>query len=230
MLLKQYLQQYLKCNLRAFALLEISIALVILGIIMYILMSQFAILRKIQANTITREHIEYILKALGKCYCYRGQYSPSPQQIDENGFGKVPYDELHIPVAYAKDGYGKWLCYKLHYDIVQGTPSADMLSADVLSANRKVYKSMSRANNISSTSRPLRSNALRGSTLRSSSNKNWWRNVDETSYITLCAQRSSDNKSEKYYLKKSITLSDFEQFYVNDYRLDKYDGYSRKIG
>ena len=115
MLLKQRLKHSLRHNLQAFALLEVSIALFILGIITCISMTQLSVLRKIQSDFITKQHIEYVLKALGTYYCYnKNPPLPLPINPNENGFGQVPYNELSIMPKYAKDGYGQWLYYKIN--------------------------------------------------------------------------------------------------------------------
>lgn len=114
-------------KLKGFSLIEISISLLILGIISSISISQFATVKRIQAEINTRSNIDYILKALGAYYISTGGLLPAPanpnspitgKQITGNeNFGIIPYKSLGIMEKYAKDGYGNWLLYKLNPDI-----------------------------------------------------------------------------------------------------------------
>ncbi len=120
-------------RIKAFALIEVSIALLILGIITSIMMSQFATIRRIKAEITTQQNIEYVLKSLGAYYMYTGGALPSPTRIDSQtgwkiigntDFGLVPYKSLGIMSKYAKDGYGNWLLYKCNPDF--GKPVDDL--------------------------------------------------------------------------------------------------------
>ena len=111
----------IKQKIKGFALIEVSIALLILGIITSIMMSQFATIRRIKAEITTQQNIEYVLKSLGAYYMYTGGALPNParinsptgaQSIGNTDFGLVPYKTLGIMSKYAKDGYGNWLLYK----------------------------------------------------------------------------------------------------------------------
>lgn len=114
-------------KLRGFSLIEVSISLLILGIISSVSISQFASVKRIQAEINTRSNIDYILKALGAYYISTDGLLPAPasqnfpitgKQIPGNeNFGIVPYKSLGIMEKYAKDGYGNWLLYKLNPDI-----------------------------------------------------------------------------------------------------------------
>ena len=123
-MIRQYKQ------LSGFALVEVSIALLILGIVSSISMSQFATLKRLQAEQITQAHIDYIVKALGTYYNSKGGYLPYPSSLESNTIGKqvvkitdfgiIPFKTLGIMEKYAKDGYGHWLLYKLHPDFGKG--------------------------------------------------------------------------------------------------------------
>lgn len=114
-------------NLKGFSLIEVSISLLILGIISSISISQFATIKRVQAEINTRTNIDYILKSLGAYYISTNGSLPAPanqnppitgKQIPGNeNFGIIPYKSLGIMEKYAKDGYGNWLLYKLNPDI-----------------------------------------------------------------------------------------------------------------
>ena len=114
-------------KLKGFSLIEVSISLLILGIISSISISQFATVKRIQAEINTRSNIDYILKSLGAYYISTNGLLPAPanpnspvtgKQIPGNdNFGIIPYKSLGIMEKYAKDGYGNWLLYKLNPEI-----------------------------------------------------------------------------------------------------------------
>lgn len=119
-------------KLKGFALIEVSIALLILGIISSISISQFATLKRMQAEITTRSNIDYVLKSLGAYYISRVGLLPAPasknspitgrQVAGKTDFGIVPYKSLGIMEKYAKDGYGNWLLYRLNPDIGKSRP------------------------------------------------------------------------------------------------------------
>ena len=114
-------------KLKGFALIEVSIALLILGIISSISVSQFATIKRIQAEITTKSNIDYVLKSLGAYYISKNGFLPYPahnntqltgkQVVGKTDFGIVPYKSLGIMEKYAKDGYGNWLLYKLNPDV-----------------------------------------------------------------------------------------------------------------
>ncbi len=118
-------------KIKGFALIEVSIALLILGIISSISISQFATIKRMQAEMTTKSNIDFILKSLGAYYISRLGLLPYPanngsqvtgQQVNGKlDFGIIPYKSLGIMEKYAKDGYGNWLLYKLNPDIGKKT-------------------------------------------------------------------------------------------------------------
>ena len=113
-------------RVKGFALIEVSIALLILGIISSISINQFATLKRIQADTTTKNNIDHVLKSLGAYYIAKRGVLPFPEKIgprmqgrqtfDYRDFGIVPYKTLGIMEKFVKDGYGNWLKYKVHPD------------------------------------------------------------------------------------------------------------------
>lgn len=99
-------------RLNGFALVEVSIALLILGMITSITMTQMVTLTKLRKEQVTRDNIEFILKALGAYYLNKNGQLPNPTRIMEEGFGLVPWQTMGIMERYSKDGYGRPLLYK----------------------------------------------------------------------------------------------------------------------
>lgn len=118
-------------RIKGFALIEVSIALLVLGIISSISISQFATIKRMQAEMTTKSNVDFILKSLGAYYISKQGLLPYPannglqvtgQQVNGKlDFGIIPYKSLGIMEKYAKDGYGNWLLYKLNPDIGKTT-------------------------------------------------------------------------------------------------------------
>ena len=118
-------------TIKGFALIEVSIALLILGIISSISISQFATVKRMQAEIATKTNIDCILKSLGAYYISKQGLLPYPannssqvtgrQVTGKLDFGIVPYKSLGIMEKYAKDGYGNWLLYKVNPDVGKTT-------------------------------------------------------------------------------------------------------------
>lgn len=109
-------------KLAAYSLVEVAIALIIIGIISgsgLLLLSTKNIHQK---NTITQKRQEQISKALaGYALRYdRLPYAANPSARSDS-FGKearlnvgiVPFKELWLPEEMARDGYGRFLTYKV---------------------------------------------------------------------------------------------------------------------
>ena len=99
-------------HLRGFALVEVSIALLILGMITSITMSQLATLTKLRREQVTRDNMEFVVKALGAYYLNKNGRLPKPCNIASDGFGTIPYSAMGIMYRYSRDGYGRPLLYK----------------------------------------------------------------------------------------------------------------------
>lgn len=105
-----------KKKLSGFSLIEISISLLIIGIISNICMSQLTAFMKINSIQKTQANCDIVIKSLG-AYYIQVDGARLPQQIgvvDSDGFGHVPFKELGIMERFAKDGNGNWLLYKLN--------------------------------------------------------------------------------------------------------------------
>ena len=106
----------LKKTIRAFALLEVAIALSILGLIAYMGMPLINRLQSWQHTHATTDHQEQIMQALS-AYVLANSRLPcaaenaSGQAKDGINIGFVPYQTLGIPENIAKDGQHHWMTY-----------------------------------------------------------------------------------------------------------------------
>lgn len=99
-------------HLKGFALVEVSIALLILGMITSITMGQLATLTKLRRDQVTRDNIEFVVKALASYYLNKGGRLPKPYYMPDGERGIVPYAAIGIMEKYGRDGYGRPLLYK----------------------------------------------------------------------------------------------------------------------
>ncbi len=106
-------------RIKGFALVEVSIALLILGIITSITMTQMTAFIKLRREQVTRDNMEFVVKALGAYYLNKGGKLPKPntKTITSDGFGIVPWQSLGIMEQYCKDGKGQSLLYKCDANI-----------------------------------------------------------------------------------------------------------------
>jgi prepilin-type N-terminal cleavage/methylation domain-containing protein len=110
--------------LSGFSLLEVSISLLVIGIISNIFMTQFIATKKLYASQKTATNMDFVLKALGTYYISKEGELPYPStstnnvgmqsQSMQNTFGIVPFKTLGIMENFAKSGNGKWLLYRLN--------------------------------------------------------------------------------------------------------------------
>ncbi|MDR1332931.1 MAG: type II secretion system GspH family protein [Holosporales bacterium] len=113
-----------KIALPGFSLIEISISLLILGIISNIVVTQLNIFNKIQANQKTQSNIDFVVKAIAAyCISNDGQLPfPAPISnhtgIQSDGmkgtFGLVPFKTIGIMEKFIKGGNGKNLLYRMN--------------------------------------------------------------------------------------------------------------------
>ena len=113
-----------KVRFGGFSLIEVSISLIIIGIISTIGISQLRLMHKIYASQKTQANIDFVIKALGVYCTSKALKLPFPSKINtdighqseemQNLFGLVPFKSLGIMEKFAKDGNGRWLLYKMN--------------------------------------------------------------------------------------------------------------------
>ncbi len=113
-----------KVLLDGFSLIEVSISLLIMGIISSIFISQMNSVSKFNVNQKTQANIDFVIRAIGAHFInsdYRIPYPSSEKKnigiADESmagSFGIVPFKTLGIMEKFAKNGNGKWLLYKIN--------------------------------------------------------------------------------------------------------------------
>ncbi|MDR2667378.1 MAG: type II secretion system GspH family protein [Holosporales bacterium] len=113
-----------KVNFQGFSLIEVSIALIVIGIIASTEMAQFNMFKKMYAVQKTQVNIEFVLRAIA-AYCINSDGKlpfPSNQASNigiqdesmKNAFGFIPFKSLGIMEKFAKNGRGQWLLYKMN--------------------------------------------------------------------------------------------------------------------
>lgn len=117
------MQKYQR-RLSAFSLIEVSISLLVLGIISAVSMSQLKVVHKLYSNQKTQQNIEFVVKSIAAYYiATEGKLPyPSSKEINigvqneslKNSFGIVPFKSLGINESLAKNSKGKWLLYRMN--------------------------------------------------------------------------------------------------------------------
>lgn len=113
-----------KVSFSAFSLIEVSISLLIIGILSGIWGNQLKMINKIQSSQKTQTNIDFTVKALA-AYCIAEDFKlPYPSKLNsdlgkqsesmKNSFGIIPFKSLGIMEKFAKDGNGRWLLYKMN--------------------------------------------------------------------------------------------------------------------
>ncbi len=100
--------------LKGFSLIEVSISLLIVGIVSGICMTQLASFTAIDRMQKTQRHCDIIINALGAFYISSDGDLPPPNRNLQDGFGLVPFEKLGIMDKFAKDGYGNHLLYQVN--------------------------------------------------------------------------------------------------------------------
>ncbi len=113
-----------KVHFQGFSLIQVSISLLIIGIISAIGLSQLSLIQKVYATQKTQANIDFIIKTLGLYCSINEQQLPYPSKINsdiglqsesmKNSFGIIPFKSLGIMEKSAKDGNGRWLLYKMN--------------------------------------------------------------------------------------------------------------------
>ncbi len=97
-----------------FSLIEASVSLLVVGIVSCICMTQLSSFMNINKIQQTQKHYEVVVNSLGAYFIATNGSLPAPININENGFGTVPFKTLGIMEKFAKDGNGKLFLYKLN--------------------------------------------------------------------------------------------------------------------
>ena len=115
-----------KERFQGFSLIEVSISLLIMGIISAISISQLSVMQKMSASKKTQSNIDFVVNALGVYYARNSAWPalPYPSKMDcnigrqsksmKNSFGIIPFKSLGIMEKFAKDCNGRWLLYKMN--------------------------------------------------------------------------------------------------------------------
>ncbi|MBW8309684.1 MAG: type II secretion system GspH family protein [Candidatus Paracaedibacteraceae bacterium] len=111
-------------RLSAFSLIEISIALIIMGIVASMTIPLLTVQHRLNQQKTTHNHEEQIVAALA-AYVLQYHRLPAPAP-SSNGkankncenhthcVGFVPFTTLGLPEKTAKDGYGNWFTFAVH--------------------------------------------------------------------------------------------------------------------
>jgi prepilin-type N-terminal cleavage/methylation domain-containing protein len=131
----------IKVKFHGFSLIEVSIALLITGIIMSTEVTQFNMFKKIYATQKTQSNIEFVLKSIAAYYISSDGKLPFPSnQVSnigtqdenmKNSFGIIPFKSLGIMENFAKNGKGKWLLYRMNPFFGQITSSLQHKNLDI---------------------------------------------------------------------------------------------------
>lgn len=119
-MLMGYANRFLRINIPAFSLLEISLVLLIMGI----LGAQIVPILKntLHATRIerTKSHQQVVLKSISN-FIYRNHRMPfaatpasNGQEVAQNSMGIVPYQTLGLDARYSRDGYGHYMTYAMN--------------------------------------------------------------------------------------------------------------------
>lgn len=113
-----------KVYFQGFSLIEVSISLIIIGIISSIGISQLNIMNRVYRMQKTQSNIDFVVKSIAafylandcKCIPFPSNKSSIGYQNKsmENSFGIIPFKTLGIMEKFAKNARGKWLLYKMN--------------------------------------------------------------------------------------------------------------------
>ena len=113
-----------KVKFQGFSLIEVSISLIIIGIISSIGISQLRLMNKVYSSQKTQINMDFVVKSLGAYCTSKGMQLPYPSKINANigyqsedmkhSFGLIPFKSLGIMEKFAKDGNGHWMLYKMN--------------------------------------------------------------------------------------------------------------------
>ncbi|MDR1609777.1 MAG: type II secretion system GspH family protein [Holosporales bacterium] len=125
-----------KITLPGFSLIEVSISLLILGIISSIVMTQLNIFNKAYTSQKTQSNIDFVVKAIAAYCMSNDEQLPFPSPISGNvgiqsesmkdTFGYVPFKTLGIMEKFSKSGNGKRLLYKMNPHFGKSSTASDI--------------------------------------------------------------------------------------------------------
>ncbi len=127
-----------RISFQGFSLIQVSISLLIVGIISAIGLSQLSLMQKVYAARKTKANIDFVINALGVYYITNKSFPllPYPSKINsdighqnksmKDSFGIIPFKSLGIMEKFAKDGNGRWLLYKMNPKFGEFAFSPDM--------------------------------------------------------------------------------------------------------
>lgn len=131
------MQSSKRSSIKAFALLEVAIALFVLGIINYIGFAAFNKIKNWQQTKTTKANQEQVMQAIAgyvlmhnKLPCPAINTSGKAQAVcttQETAVGYIPYKTLSISEELAKDGAHHWMSYAINTSLA----SAWLLQLDV---------------------------------------------------------------------------------------------------
>ncbi|MDR1910508.1 MAG: type II secretion system GspH family protein [Holosporales bacterium] len=107
-----------------FSLLEVAIALMVLGVLSTVLLESTLIIQKRMQMHTTQERMEMILASLA-AYTLRHSRLPAPDKSavqDENAYiGTVPYEELGLAPYMVRDGWNQPIIYAVEESLTKTT-------------------------------------------------------------------------------------------------------------
>lgn len=122
-----------KAYFEGFSLLEVSISLIVIGIISMIGMNQLNVLNRSYRLQKTQYNIDFVTKSIAAFYLatdYTIPFPSSPQanigyqnESMKHTFGIIPFKTLGIMEKFAKNGRGKWLLYKMNPNFGKNEPA-----------------------------------------------------------------------------------------------------------
>lgn len=133
--------QFFKKTNKGFALVEVAIAMAVVGMIVGISLPLLSQMMKHQRAKTTENNMQAVIRATAS-YVGRSGTLPCPAQMttDESQkgvapktcsrtqgiTGMVPYKTLGIPLKLAKDGYGNWLSFAVNPKLVLSASDRNM--------------------------------------------------------------------------------------------------------